>query len=331
MKQKRLMLGLLITALLALGSCRSPESESAENGRKRLKVGLSVAKTFEFLPIYAGLEKGVWEKREMDVEVVSFRGDASLQQAFASKSIEMGLGSAAQAAAANFRGNNVKIVAQIGKSVHLMTLVARPEIRKKEDLIGKAIAVTSPGSTTDLMALQLSKHLTGKSDAIKRLSVGGYQNVAAALATGQVAAAIWTAEGAYEMEDNGIGKILFHFDELLPEYPFEVVVARGDVIEQDRELVERFLAGWGEAMRIVAADREYTVDLFSRRMDVPKAIGYRTYDLDVGNLALRGEISKVGLENNVRALVEVGAITQFHAVEKWVDFSFTPIPESKDE
>ena len=47
----------------------------------KVTLGLSVAKTFEFLPAHAADDLGTWKKRGLDVTIVVFPGDARLHQA----------------------------------------------------------------------------------------------------------------------------------------------------------------------------------------------------------------------------------------------------------
>src|SRR3990172_8897694 len=59
----------------------------------KIRVGKSVSQPLAFAPLDIGLEKGIWAKHGLDVEILIFAGDAKLQQAFIARSVEFGIGS----------------------------------------------------------------------------------------------------------------------------------------------------------------------------------------------------------------------------------------------
>jgi NitT/TauT family transport system substrate-binding protein len=292
----------------------------------KVTLGLSVAKTFEFLPAHAADDLGTWKKRGLDVTIVVFPGDARLHQAFAANSIEFGLGSATGAVSAIAKGLDERLVGAISNSVALMGLVARPEIRSKEDLKGKTIGATSPNALTDVLIKYLSKKLTGDAEGgIKRAHLGGYQNQVAALKTGQTQAFVWTLEGIFEAEKQGVGKYLLSFGDELPEFTFEVIIAKQKVIEEKPEVVQAFLEGWYEAQAHMKANKQYTVDLFEQKMETPKDVGARVWDLDAKTFVDDGVFKDSALRAAAQAAVDTGVIPEVLPLEKWVDKRFLPV------
>lgn len=74
----------------------------------KVSLGLAVAKTFEFYPAYLGDELGVWKKRNLDVSISTFRGDAAMQQAILAGSVQIGLSSGAASAGFIAKGQPIK-------------------------------------------------------------------------------------------------------------------------------------------------------------------------------------------------------------------------------
>ncbi len=292
----------------------------------KVTLGLSVAKTFEFLPAYAAQDLGTWRRRGLEVAIVTFPGDARLQQAFAADSIEFGLGAATAAVIAITKGLDTRMIGAISNSVALMGLVARPEIRSVEDLKGKTIGATSPNALTDVLVKYLSKILTGDpSGGIKRAHLGGFQNQVAALKTGQTQAFVWTLEGIFEVEKQGVGKYLMSFGDLFPDFTFEVIIGKTKILDERPEVVLAFLEGWYEAQAHVKANRAYTVDLLERRMETPKDIGGRVWDLDAKVLVDDGVFRESALRAAVQAAVDIGAIEEILPTDRLVDRRYQPV------
>src|ERR1700685_4739795 len=78
----------LLTAALA-GVLIAAQAKPTET----LRVGKAVPEAFSFTPLDIGIRKGFFKDNGLDVEGSAFAGDAKLQQAMASDSIDMALGS----------------------------------------------------------------------------------------------------------------------------------------------------------------------------------------------------------------------------------------------
>ena len=314
----------LLVAVVVVAGLAGPVGAQPSLGK--VTLGLSVAKTFEFLPAYAAEDLGTWKKRGLEVAIVAFPGDARLQQAFAANAVEFGLGSATGALSAIAKGLDTRLVGSISNSVKLMGLVASPEIKSREDLKGKTIGATSPNALTDVLVKYLSKSLTGDAErGIRRAHLGGFQNQVAALKTGQTQAFVWTLEGIFEVEKQGVGKYLLSFGDEFPDFVFEVILAKLEVIEKKPDVVRAFLEGWYEAQAHMKGNKQYTVDLFERKMETPKDIGARVWDLDRQTFVDDGVFSDKGLMAAGQSLVDTGVIKEVPGLEKWVDKRFLPV------
>src|SRR5215469_18689029 len=128
----RTFLTLLATLLLAASSA------SAE----KLKVGKAVPEAFSFVPLDIGMKKGFFQKYGIEAESVAFAGDAKMQQAMASNSIDLALGSG-PAMAFIMKGSPVKAIAAMAGPPLLLTLVVRKDdttISSPADLKGKRVS-----------------------------------------------------------------------------------------------------------------------------------------------------------------------------------------------
>jgi ABC-type nitrate/sulfonate/bicarbonate transport system substrate-binding protein len=324
----RNLVAVVAVALLVAGLVAGAAGQPKPLGK--VTLGLSVAKTFEFLPAHAADDLGTWTKRGLEVSIVAFPGDARLQQAFAAGAVDFGLGSASGALAAIAKGLDTRLVGSISNSVKLMGLVAAPEIKSKEDLKGKTVGATSPNALTDILVKYLSKKLTGDAErGIRRAHLGAFQNQVAALKTGQIQAFVWTLEGIFEVEKQGVGKYLLSFGDEFPDFVFEVIIGTKKMIDEKPEVVRAFLEGWYEAQAHMKANKDYTVALFEKKMDTPPDIGGRVWDLDRQTFVDDGVFSDPALRAAAQSLVDTEVLKEIPPLDKWVEKKFLPVQWKK--
>ena len=73
------------------------------------------------------------------------------------------------------------------------------------------------------------------------------------------------------------------------------------------------------------ANKQYTVDLFERKMETAKDIGARVWDLDHQTFVDDGVFSDKGLIAAAQAAVDTGVIPSLTPIDKWVDKRFLPV------
>src|SRR6202043_3461291 len=131
-----------IGALLLLGVLTAASAGAAD----KLRVGKAVPEAFSFVPLDIGMRKGFFQKYGIEAESIAFAGDAKLQQAMASDSIDVALGSG-PAMAFIVKGSPVKAVAAMAGPPLLMAIVVRPDGAKTvAELKGRKISVSTAGS-----------------------------------------------------------------------------------------------------------------------------------------------------------------------------------------
>jgi ABC-type nitrate/sulfonate/bicarbonate transport system substrate-binding protein len=65
----------------------------AASAAEKLRVGKAVPEAFSFVPVDIGIRKGIFARHGLELESISFAGDARMQQAAAADSIDILLGS----------------------------------------------------------------------------------------------------------------------------------------------------------------------------------------------------------------------------------------------
>src|SRR5262252_11047612 len=106
----------MILRAAALGLSLAALAAAPAGAVDKLKVGKAVPEAFSFVPLDIGMKKGFFQKYGVEAESIAFAGDAKMQQAMASDSIDLALGS----------GPAMAAIALIGEPF-MMNAIAGPE------------------------------------------------------------------------------------------------------------------------------------------------------------------------------------------------------------
>jgi NitT/TauT family transport system substrate-binding protein len=130
---------------------------SSAGAAEKLRVGKAVPEAFSFVPLDVGMRKGFFAKHGLEIEAIAFAGDARMQQAMASDSLDIALGSG-PAMAFIVKGSPIKGVAAMAGPPLLLAIVVRPDGPKTTaELKGKKISVSTAGSLTYWLVSETSR------------------------------------------------------------------------------------------------------------------------------------------------------------------------------
>ena len=172
---------------------------------QKLRVGKAVAEAFSFAPLDIGMRKGIFARHGLEIESVAFTGDARMQQAMASDSIDIALGSG-PAMAFIVKGSPVKAVAAMAGPPLLMAIVVRPDGAKTvAELKGRKISVSTAGSLTYWLVSETSRRQGWGPKGIEIAPMGAMPGQIAAIKRGDIDGAIMDIGNAFELEKRGEG------------------------------------------------------------------------------------------------------------------------------
>ena len=102
--------------------------------------------------VWVAKEQGIFQKHGLDLQYVVMPNGTLTIAALLSGEIDMGLGGPGHILDAAVSGVDVICVANFFQKLDF-TLTGRPEIKKPEDLRGKKITTSGPGSTSHMVTL----------------------------------------------------------------------------------------------------------------------------------------------------------------------------------
>jgi len=206
-------------------------------------------------PLWIADEQGYLKKYDLQVEQVYLRGAPTLVAGLASGDIQLGRSGGSATLAAIAAGHDFKIVATFS-SRNTYDFIARPNIKRAEELRGKKITVTSIGGTTWMGVLLWLEHfgLQPQRDNIL-LQVIGDQNVQAqSVETGIADAAALDGVWSKRLKQKGF-TVLGEYSDLNQRIVGQAMIVPHTFLTQRPDIVENYLKAEIEALAFALAPK----------------------------------------------------------------------------
>jgi NitT/TauT family transport system substrate-binding protein len=258
-------------ALLALTACGSGSpsgggtaAETATEGATGTEtsgggeltpVEVGVIPIVDVAPIYLGVEEGIFEKHGLDVTLTLAQGGAAIVPAVQSGQMEFGFSNVTSLAIGRSQGLPIKLVATgpqtTGDSEDDFAAVMVPkdsDVQTAADLDDKRIAVNTLNNINDTVISEGIRQDGGNKDTID------YVEMAFPDMVGQLEAGNVDAIGAVEpfvtiAEAAGARRIFAQYADPIPDLSVAGYFTTDEMIEQDPELVDSFVAAMKESQQ----------------------------------------------------------------------------------
>lgn len=292
----------------------------------KVRAAKSVGVAWSFIPLEVGTEQGIFAKYGLDVEISALTGDAKLQQALASDSVDFGLGSGPSMAFA-VKGSPVVAVAAFATEPRNISVIVAADsaIKTVADLKGKLLAVTTAGSLTDWLVHRLAVQEGWGTDGVKTAALGGFESALPALKTKQIDGIMAATEAGYMLEERGEGRVLLGMEKYAPKFHTHVVFARKQLVADNPELVERFLKGFFGSIAFMKANKDKTTEIASRVLKQSPAVMNRTWDYEISMLESDGHFDPEAVDVIKESFVGMGILSEKPANDQLFTTRFLPV------
>jgi NitT/TauT family transport system substrate-binding protein len=297
MMRLSLVAGLALAAVHALFMWPAAAAE-------KLRVGKAVPEAFSFVPVDIGMRQGIFAKHGLDIESIAFAGDARMQQAMASDSLDIALGSG-PAMAFIAKGAPIKGVAAMAGPPLLLAIVVRPDGPKTAaDLKGKTVSVSTAGSLTYWLVSETSRRQGWGPNGINIAPMGAMPGQIAALKRGDIHGAIMDIGNAFDLEKRGEGRVLVRFTDI-KDFHIHVIFAADKLIAGKPEAIRKFLAGWFDTIAFMRKNKAETVKIAAEVTGKDEEINGRVYDELMSMFSDTGKFDATALETLKKSYVEL--------------------------
>ena len=293
---------------------------------EKLRVGKAVPFAWTFTPLDVGMQTGIFAKHGLEIEASAFGGDARMQQALSADGIDIGIGSGPGMAfmAKGVPAKGVAAMAGVPRNMAVMADYNKP-IRTVDDLRGKKLGVTTVGSLTDWIGKRINAKNGWTTNGLTTVPIGGMQPARAAIKTGQLDGYIGALESGYELEEHKEWRVITSAAPYVDHFITHVFFAREELIAKRPDAVRAFLKGWFETIAFMKANKDKTVDLTSKVINVSPSVISRAYDEQIGIFSSDGVFDPKGVEVLKQSFIEMGLLKEIPDDKVMFTTQFVPV------
>jgi ABC-type nitrate/sulfonate/bicarbonate transport system substrate-binding protein len=292
----------------------------------QVRFGKAVPNSFAFGAAEVGIQAKIYEQEGIDLQVLSFQGDARIQQALTADGIDVAVGSGPGLGFRAKRVPAIGVAAMYGPPSNLcLTVAANSPIKSVADLKGKHIGVTTAGSLTDWLTRELSRQQGWGSDGIKIDALGSAQARLAAMSRGELDGLVIESATGFELEEQGKGRNVLFFGDIAKHFYTHVIFATDSMIDKRPDVLKRFLRGWFKTIAYMRANKDFTVKSEAKTIDVRESIASKIYDTQIGSFSTDGAWDQAAIDVIRNSLKDLGILDTVPDAKTIYNDKFVPV------
>ncbi len=261
----------VIVATVPLILCFQLLAASSNAQTKKIEMAYSAISATQ-ATLYFTKEAGIFEKHGLSVNLNYVASGSRVAQALLAGEFPIALAGSA-VVFANLAGGDVVYIGGV-VNVPAFYLLVTPEIKRIEDLRGKALGVTRFGASTDF-ALRHALPLWGldPDKDVKILQMGGQPEILAGMKAGAIQGAPVTAP--WELQGRKVGfTVLTDLSKSGLQYPMISIVSTRTFIKKDPDTVRAFLKAYAEGTHRFFKEKELALKTIAKytKTEDPEAL-----------------------------------------------------------
>jgi NitT/TauT family transport system substrate-binding protein len=210
-------------------------------------------------PLWIAQEQGMFAKHGVDADVVFIRTGPIQVAAVSSGATQLAYSGPASVLGASAGGTDLRLVASFTNRL-TYTMIARPEIKKAEDLRGKRFGVQAIGGSVWMGAVLGLEHLglDQRRDNINILNIGDQTVLAQAMESGTIDVTVLDGVFSRRLKQKGYS-VLVELSETKIPYVSNTIVGTRAFFQQQPELAENIMKGLIESLAFILAPQNKAV------------------------------------------------------------------------
>jgi NitT/TauT family transport system substrate-binding protein len=321
LSRRSIVAGLTCGAALPLAARLNPARAA-----QKLRVAKVVPFAWTFTPLDIGMQEGIFAKHGLDIETSASTGDARLQQLLTSGSVDIGIGSGPGMAFAA-KGAPQKAVAEMyGAPRNMAVMVGYDSaIKTVSDLKGKKIGCTTVGSLTAWIGQRINQKEGWDGNGIDMVPIGGMPPARAAIKTHQIDGYIGALETGYMLEEAKEWRVISSAMPFVDHFITHVIFATDDLVAKHPDQVRAFLQGWFETIAYMKANKQKTVEISAKVINISPAVAARVYDEQIGGFSTDGTFDPQAVATLKQSFIQMGLLKEAPADDVLFTTQFVPV------
>jgi len=291
--EKKAFAGLIVSVIC--GTFFAPSEVTAAEKINLLYTARVMSQSYPWI----AQEAGLFKKYDLDVALVFVTPGAPAVAAILTGDSDVAVIGAASIARPFVQGN--KDPAFIGgiKSMLTHSIIAKPDIKRPEQLKGKRVGVSRIGSNPHYFAVQALRQHGIDSRDVSYIQAGGAPETLAMLIAQGIDAAVLTVPTDAQALKLGYHYVIYGPD-LRIAYAATTFNSRRSIIAKRGPVIGRFMRAVAEAAKIMHTDKEYTFKTLEKflRVDDRKLLE-ASYNVEIKSLEPRLAIKLEGIQSTL--------------------------------
>jgi len=275
--------------------------------------------------LHVAHERGFFRDNGINVaEFIQLRGGPLATQAIAAGQVDITASDPEGLLAAAVSGHPIRGVSAPGAHLSYMISV-RKEIGSVADLRGKPFAISRPGAISQYLMFPLLDAAGIPRDSIQWLGVGGGRERMLALLADRVKGALLHIDYAMEAVNDPNIKLIKSVAEILPDYPFELLMLRKDMLDKNPAAAAAITRAVIQACRYIVQNKAGTIDVVNKYIPgTNAAVVERAYDelIRIRGFGVNGDMSEANLKIAHDLALQNKQIDRPIPLDQWIDFRF---------
>jgi NitT/TauT family transport system substrate-binding protein len=255
---RRTWMALALASTVVLAACGGGEEDSGgsgggESGPTQIRVG--AIPIVDVAPLYLGIEQGIFDKHQLEVEPFLAQGGAAIVPAVVNGEAQFGFSNITSLLQATGRGVPLALVAPgpgaTGNAQDDFAAVVVPAdspIQSSADLAGKRVAINSINNISDTVVRESVRLAGGDPSSIEFVEIP-FPDMPAAVSTGQVDAAFAVEPSATVGESQGLRRVSAPYTETDDDLTVAGYFTSDQYAAENPEVVQRFTDAMVEAQQ----------------------------------------------------------------------------------
>lgn len=326
---------LLLLIFLVLVGCSSNNTSSDNNkskeGLDKIEISVTHHPTGAYsVPYEVGIEKGVFEENGIEItKIAGSGGGGTTVRNVLSGDLPFGDVATAATIQSFLAGAPLKVIGGAVQSPADLVYVTRDDggINDIHDVVGKTWSFTSPGSVTESVTQLMFDETDIDPESLDLVAAGGISEGLTMLGAGEVDSAIML-EPTYSIEKDK-WKMLFRVSDYIEYYQQTVLITSPQLIEENPDLVKRFLNAYQESVELVYEDPEEAGRIFAKSAEIDEEASIIAVKDLVEAEHWNTEISLESMKSIVKGMELTGLIDDDEEIEWESIFDLSFLPEDK--
>jgi len=229
--------------------------------------------------LWAAYEEKIFRKYHLDVEYLALNSGRLGMQMLLSDEVQILFSTGVTVVTTNLQKADLAIIAG-GLNFFPTKLIARPEIKKPEDLRGKVLAVGGFGAANHMALLVALEKLGVNAKEVTIIQVAGGAAQLGALTKGVISGLVFNEpQATIAVKRFGMQSLIDLMESKTP-FPQNCFIVKRGYLEANREKVANFMRAVIESIYLLKKDRALAIRLvkkYIRVNDEEAAIGYDYY------------------------------------------------------